>query len=444
MTENGNNCPTSEHAVGRSGPILARRFQTHSVAPVEYSSNPSWRKSAKVIVIKLLPSASSILINVKFLEIVPGRQFDWNFGAHSGENQGMNNGEHCRRTQRRESANTDEETRPLKTASIITVLTARTRDRSFAMTIDVRRWAMVLSAATLLAGFSGLPAFATAPRGNFAQDPSAQGGPDERRLPLFGKITALRDSGMDVLDTNGDTIHVKFNGQTQFRKDRQAAKRTDFKVGDIILVRGEEAADHSWTAETVAARSLNGQGGPGGRGGFGGGPGGAGPGGGRGGFQQQGTQGKDYVTGEIKSIDAPKLTVLRSDNVTQTLELNEDTSMRKGRESITMADIQAGDHILARGAVENNVFVPKNVVVIGPEQWKRMQEFGQQARGEGGGGRRRQQQGGQSQEGSGGAADSPAPNAAPPTPPSPNPPSPAPTPAPAPTPQFGLQMELHR
>jgi uncharacterized protein DUF5666 len=315
------------------------------------------------------------------------------------------------------------------------------------MRIDVNRCVLVLSTAVLFAGFSGasiraaaFPASAAlAARANSTQDQAPpQGGPDERRLPLFGKITAIHDNAMDVLDTNGDTISVKFNGQTQFRKDRQPAKRSDFKVGDIILVRGQEAADHSWTAEVVAARSLNGQGGPGGRGGFGGGPGGAG---GRGGMQQQGTLGKDYVTGEIKSVDAPKLTVLRSDNVTQTLELNEETSMRKGRESITMADIQPGDHVFARGAVENNVFVPKNVVVIGPEQWKRMQEFGQQAGA--GGGRRRQ--GGQSQEGSSGAADTPAPpNAAPPTPPSPNPPSPAPAPAPAPTPQFGQQMELHR
>jgi hypothetical protein len=312
------------------------------------------------------------------------------------------------------------------------------------MRIDVSRCVLVLSVASLFAALSGGSVHAaaiTAPaasRANSAQDQAPpQGGPDERRLPLFGKITAIHDNSMDVLDTNGDTISVKFNGQTQFRKDRQPAKRSDFKVGDIILVRGQEAADHSWTAEVVAARSLNGQGGPGGRGGFGGGPGGAG----RGGIQQQGTLGKDYVTGEIKSVDAPKLTVLRSDNVTQTLELNEETSMRKGRESITMADIQPGDHVFARGAVENNVFVPKNVVVIGPEQWKRMQEFGQQAGA--GGGRRRQ--GGQSQEGSSGAADTPAPpNAAPPTPPSPNPPAPAPAPAPAPTPQFGQQMELHR
>ena len=88
-----------------------------------------------------------------------------------------------------------------------------------------------------------------------------------------------------------------------------------------------------------------------------------------------GTMGKDYVVGEVKSVEPPKLTVLRMDNVTQTLELNEETSLRRGRDSITMADIQPGDHIFARGVVANDVFVPKGVNVIPPEQWKRMQEM---------------------------------------------------------------------
>ena len=100
---------------------------------------------------------------------------------------------------------------------------------------------------------------------------------------------------------------------------------------------------------------------------------GAGPGGGAGGAAM-GTLGKDYVAGEIKSIDAPKLTVLRTDNVTQTLELNEETSLRKGRDSITMADIKVGDHVVARGAVENGAFAPKNVMVVSAEQWQRMQQ----------------------------------------------------------------------
>jgi hypothetical protein len=89
-----------------------------------------------------------------------------------------------------------------------------------------------------------------------------------------------------------------------------------------------------------------------------------------------GVLGQDYVFGEVKAVDAPKLTILRPDNVTQTVELNEETSLRKGRDSITMADIQAGDHIMVRGGMANNVFQPKSVMVIGPEQWKRMQEMG--------------------------------------------------------------------
>ena len=88
-----------------------------------------------------------------------------------------------------------------------------------------------------------------------------------------------------------------------------------------------------------------------------------------------GTLGKDYVLGQVKAIDPPRITVLRTDNVTQTLELNEDTTLRRGRDSITMADIQVGDHLMARGAAQNDVFVPKGVMVMNAEQWERMQQF---------------------------------------------------------------------
>jgi hypothetical protein len=217
-------------------------------------------------------------------------------------------------------------------------------------------------------------------------------------MPVFGKITAISSASLQIQNVNGENMTIKFTDKTEFRKDRQPAKRTDFKVGDIIVVRGQENADHSWAAEIIAARSMNG---PDGRGGGqrGGGP--AGP-GGRGEFAQYGgTLGKDFVAGEIKLVDPPKLSVLRTDNVSQTLELNEDTSLRKGRESITMADIQPGDHVFARGGLENNVFVPKVVMIVGAEQWKRMQEWGAQ-----GGGQRRR---------GGNAGGGDAPNAAPDT-----------------------------
>jgi len=179
---------------------------------------------------------------------------------------------------------------------------------------------------------------------------------DERRMPLFGKITAIHNSSLEISNAHGETVTVKLTAQTEFRKDRQSAKRGDFKVGDVIAVRGQENPDHTWTAQMIGARSVNGEG--------------------RGPNMQAGTLGKDYVAGEVKTVDAPKISVLRSDNVTQTIELNEDTSLRKGRDAITMAEIQVGDHLFARGATQDNVFVPKFVMVIGPEQWKRMQEMG--------------------------------------------------------------------
>src|SRR5437667_1496067 len=179
-------------------------------------------------------------------------------------------------------------------------------------------------------------------------------GPGQR---LLGKITAINKGSLELTRPDGTTATVKLTDKTEYRKDRQGAKLADFKVGDMVFVRGEDNADHSVTAQLISGRSGGGE--QGGRG-FGGS-----------GFEL----GKDFVVGEVKSVDAPKLTVLRPDNVTQTLELNEDTSLRRGRESITMADIQPGDHVMVRGAVENNVFVPKNLMLFSPEQWKQMEKM---------------------------------------------------------------------
>src|SRR5580658_10229143 len=209
-----------------------------------------------------------------------------------------------------------------------------------------------------------------------AQNPGAgsgqmQGRGGERRPGVMGKLTAVHDQSLEITRQDGSVVTVKISGNTQFRKERESAKLSDFKVGDTVFVRGQENADHTWTAEIIGERP---------NGGFGGGAGagggrGAGQGGGPGG-RPAGVLGQDYVFGEVKAIDAPKLTILRPDNVTQTVELNEETSLRKGRDSITMADIQAGDHIMVRGGMVNNAFQPKSVMVIPPDQWKRMQESG--------------------------------------------------------------------
>jgi Domain of unknown function (DUF5666) len=194
-----------------------------------------------------------------------------------------------------------------------------------------------------------------------------------QRPIAFGKITAVHDGSLEITGPDGNAVTVKLTPQTEFRKDREPAKVSDFKVGDMIMVRGTQNSDGTVTANMIGGRTGGGMmgGGPGGRQGAGGG----------GGMTNPGTLGKDYVAGEVKSIDPPKMTVLRTDGVTQTLELTEDTSLHRGRDSITMADIKVGDHVMARGAAQGDNFVPKGVMVMNAEQWQRMQERASQGQG---------------------------------------------------------------
>jgi Cu/Ag efflux protein CusF len=171
---------------------------------------------------------------------------------------------------------------------------------------------------------------------------------------LFGKIVTINKGSIELAKPEGATVTVKITDKTEYRKDRQGAKLGDFKAGDVVFVRLDENAGEGLTAQMIGGRSG---------------------GGGEAGSRGFGEMGKNFVTGEVKSVDAPKLTVLRADNVTQTLELNEETSLRRGRESITMADIQPGDHVVVRGEVQNNAFVPKNVMVLSHEQWKQLEEM---------------------------------------------------------------------
>jgi Domain of unknown function (DUF5666) len=190
-----------------------------------------------------------------------------------------------------------------------------------------------------------------------------------QRPAAFGKITAVHEGSIEITGPDGNAVTVKITPQTEFRKDRQPAKASDFKVGDMVMVRGTQNSDNTVTASLIGGRT-------------GGGMIYSGPAGQRGGMMMNpGTLGKDYVAGEVKSIDAPKMTVLRTDGVTQTLELNEETSLHRGRDSITMADIKVGDHVMAHGGVQGDNFVPKGVMVMNAEQWQRMQERMSQAHG---------------------------------------------------------------
>lgn len=184
---------------------------------------------------------------------------------------------------------------------------------------------------------------------------SGRAGGGEFRRGAFGEITEISGSTLKIKLPNGSIGTVNTTANTRFRKDEQDAKLSDFKVGDHIFVRGDSTGENTWTANAIGSGPSQAQ------------------------VQERMKEamGKTMVVGEVKSIDAPKLTIARTDGVTQTIEADENTSFRRGRnESITLPDIKAGDTVFARGELKNGVFVPTNVSVLDPEMVRRMKERG--------------------------------------------------------------------
>ena len=84
--------------------------------------------------------------------------------------------------------------------------------------------------------------------------------------------------------------------------------------------------------------------------------------------------GKKFILGEVKAINETKLTIARPDGQTQDIEVDENTSFRKGQESITLPDIKVGDFVRGRGELKENVFVPKELIVGRPQMRMRGQD----------------------------------------------------------------------
>jgi len=160
-------------------------------------------------------------------------------------------------------------------------------------------------------------------------------GPNRRGAGRFqgvaGTITAINGNQLSLKSMEGKAVTVNLSSDTQYRKDRQPAALTDFKVGDTVMVAGDPSGENAWKARFVTTRSLGQQFGEG--------------------------LGKRFIAGEIKAIEGTSLAILRVDGQTQTILVDENTSFRKQDQSITLADFKPGDHVFGRGELKNGSFV---------------------------------------------------------------------------------------
>ncbi len=235
-----------------------------------------------------------------------------------------------------------------------------------------------------------LAAVCSLPMSSLAQ--AGQEGQDGARTAFAGgqmvrgTVTAATADKLTVKTDAGDIYQVALSANTRLNKDRQPVKASDIKVGDSVGAMGTLDAPtktvHAVFVTVVDAEQVK---------------------------KMRENMGKTYITGKVTAIDADalKITVLRQDNVSQVIGVDEQTSFRRGGrgmmsmangagpvdsgagggegrgngagsgngagarggnggggESITFADLKIGDTIAGQGALKNGVFVPTQLGVM--------------------------------------------------------------------------------
>ena len=165
---------------------------------------------------------------------------------------------------------------------------------------------------------------------------------DFEQHSVRGDITAISGKSITIKSDEGDTYTIATGPNTRIRKQRDEVKFTDLHVGDMIAAVG----DKDPKAKTIGAMFVvvidKEQ------------------------YQKARADfGKTWTTGVVQSIDGTNIVIKRPDNVTQTIAVDENTGFRRHREDITLGDIKPGDHIGARGALQNGAFLATEVTLGG-------------------------------------------------------------------------------
>ena len=206
--------------------------------------------------------------------------------------------------------------------------------------------------------------------------------------PVQGTVTASSGNKLTIKTDAGDTYEVSLGDNARVMENRQPIKLSDIKPGDSVTAMGQvDAAKktvqammvNATDAATIAKAKEN--------------------------------LGKTYITGRITAIDSDnlKLTVTRTDGESQVIAVDDGTSFQRGTrgvaadvqaagglamgggfgggrgmgggrqgqaggaqaappppESITLADIKAGDSVMATGTLKGGTFTVLKMGVSEP------------------------------------------------------------------------------
>ena len=222
----------------------------------------------------------------------------------------------------------------------------------------IRIWIAMVAVA---AGMS-LMVVAQAPGGAGAGGQMGAGGFAGGQM-IRGTVTVVAADKLTMKTDAGDVYQVALSANTRLMKARQPVKVTEIKVGDGLGAMGTLDAPtktvHALFVTVVDAEEVK---------------------------KAREEMGKVYIAGKVTAIDELKLTILRTDGVSQVIAVDETTSFKKGGrdmqalmnggpvevgagagaagESITLVDIKVGDTVAGRGGMKGGVFVPTELGVM--------------------------------------------------------------------------------
>lgn len=191
---------------------------------------------------------------------------------------------------------------------------------------------------------------------------------------VMGVVTEAASDHFTIKTDSGDvyTIHYSVNthilkggggarrnsGETDMpMTPPQTIKAADIKVGDVIGAAGEVDANAKSIGAIVIfqidperARQMR---------------------------EMQANYGKTWLMGKVTAIHDVKVTLQGGpDNNAHSFIADENTTFRKRRDPITLADIQVGDLVRVEGAIKNGAFLAATVAVMGPPPQRAGQENG--------------------------------------------------------------------
>jgi hypothetical protein len=192
---------------------------------------------------------------------------------------------------------------------------------------------------------------------------------------LSGTVTEVASDHYTVKTETGDTYIVHFSVNTRIIKQQARSggeggahargdggpgggygggggnpptplKPTDIKVGDAIAAMGEVDATAKSVGATVVlqidperAKQMR---------------------------EMQANYGKTWLMGKVTAIDGVRVTLMGNiDNTAHSFVADENTTFRKRRDPITLADIQVGDTVRVDGTIKDGTFLAAAVNAMG-------------------------------------------------------------------------------